>query len=225
MTGKSHQTALIFGSTGLIGRFVLELLTRDARYDRIVIFVRKEIKTHHGKVSQVIFNPDNLETVADQIKGDQAFCCLGTTLKKAGSKEAFLDVDLRLVSAFATHASRNGVPVFSVVSSIGARSDSSNFYLNTKGLMEETLRKLQFEQLVILRPSLLLGIRPEGRWLEDLGKSFFKIFSVLMIGKLRKYKPVHAETVAKAMIWFSNERKNLIIAESDAIASIGSKNQ
>ena len=88
--------------------------------------------------------------------------------------------------------------------------------------MEEALKKMNFGQLVILRPSMLLGLRHESRWAEDAGKSLFKVLSGLMIGKLRKYKPIHAEIVAKAMIVYANEDKNLVVAASDEIQSTGS---
>lgn len=222
MSENKKLTALIFGSTGLTGRFVQEFLLKDERYEQVVIFVRKELKTYHGKIRQVVFNPQNLDETANLIQGDHLFCCLGTTMKKAGSREAFLDVDLRLVVRIAESARSNGVKVFSVVSSVGAHPESANFYLKTKGQMESALRKLNFNQLVILRPSMLLGLRHESRWLEDAGKSIFKVIAGLMIGKLRKYRPIHAEIVAKAMIAYANEDRNLIVAVSDEIQSTGS---
>lgn len=228
MLQNKKLTALIFGSTGLTGRFVQEFLLKDERYDQVVIFVRKEIKTYHGKIRQVVFNPQNLNETTNMIQGDHLFCCLGTTMKKAGSREAFLDIDLRLVVRIAEVARKNGVKVFSVVSSIGADPGSANFYLKTKGQMEEALKKLNFNQLIILRPSMLLGLRHESRLLEDAGKTLFKVLAGIMIGKLRKYRPIHAEIVAKAMIVYANEDRSLIVAESNGIQLTGSahyKNQ
>jgi uncharacterized protein YbjT (DUF2867 family) len=218
-TGK--LTALIFGSTGLTGRFLTELLLKDARYDRIILFVRKESKNYHGKIQQIVFNPDRIEEIKDRITGDQIFCCIGSTIKKAGSKEEFFKIDHHLIVNIAKAAISNGIKVFSVISSIGASSKSSNFYLKTKGLTEDVLQSLDFENLSILRPSMLLGIRSESRPLEEAGKVVFRILGKLMTGKLKKYRPIHAETVARAMIMAANQTLKVNLLESDKIEELG----
>ncbi|MHC1774416.1 MAG: NAD(P)H-binding protein [Lentimicrobium sp.] len=214
-------TALVFGSTGLTGNFLTEFLTKDSRYERIVIFVRKEIKLYHGKIKQVVFNPEKLEEIKHEIVGDQLFCCLGSTIKKAGSKEQFFKIDHHLVINIAKAAISNEIKTYSVISSIGANPKSSNFYLNTKGLTEEVLKSLDFENLNILRPSMLLGIRSESRPLEETGKVVFKALGKLMIGKFRKYRPIHAETVARAMIVSANQNLKVNILESDKLEELG----
>lgn len=221
MEKTSKLSALVFGSTGLTGSFLTELLSKDSQYERVIIFVRKEIKLYHGKIKQVVFNPERIEEIKHEIIGDQLFCCLGSTIKKAGSKEAFFKVDHHLIIDIAKAAKANGIKVFSLISSIGANPKSSNFYLNTKGLTEEVLKSMDFDNLVILRPSMLLGLRSENRPLEETGKVVFKALGKLMIGKLKKYRPIHAETVARAMIKIANQNQRIIILESDKIEETG----
>ncbi len=224
MTTQDKLTAVIFGSTGLTGRFLTELLLKDDRYERLILFVRKESKVFHGKIKQVVFNPDRIEDILPQINGDQLFCCLGTTIKKAGSQEAFYKTDHHLVVDIAKASISNNIPVFTVISSIGANASSSNFYLSTKGNTEEVLKSFGFKTLNILRPSLLLGIRPDSRPLEEASKVIFKALGVLMLGEFKKYKPVHAEAVARAMIISANGNHGLNILESNEIELLGSTN-
>jgi uncharacterized protein YbjT (DUF2867 family) len=225
MEKTSKLTALVFGGTGLTGNFLTEFLTRDSRYDRVIIFVRKEIKLYHGKIKQIVFNPDRIEDIKHEIVGDQVFCCLGSTIKKAGSKEAFFKVDHHMIVDIAKAANANGIKVFSVISSIGANPKSSNFYLNTKGLTEEVLKSIDFDSLNILRPSMLLGLRSENRPMEEAGKVVFKVMGKLMIGKFKKYRPIHAETVARAMIKVANQNQRITILESDKIEETGAISQ
>ena len=221
MEKEGKLTAIIFGGSGLTGRFLTELLLKDTRYDKLILFVRKEIPVYHGKIRQVIFDPDNISEKESEITGNQAFCCIGTTIKKAGSKEVFFKIDHDLIINLAKASLKNGIPVFTVISSIGANTKASNFYLNTKGLMEEKLKSIGFKNLNILRPSMLLGLRSESRKLEETGKVIMKALGFLLIGKLNKYKPVHAETVARAMIKAANLNNNVVILESDNIQQLG----
>jgi uncharacterized protein YbjT (DUF2867 family) len=221
METNRKLTALVFGSSGLTGRFLTELLIKDPRYDKIILFVRKESNNYHGKTQQIVFNPDKIEDIKERIAGDQLFCCLGSTIKKAGSKEDFFKIDHHLVVNIAKASKSNGIKTFSVISSIGASPKSSNFYLNTKGLTEEVLQTLDFENLSILRPSMLLGLRSESRPMEEAGKVVFRVLGKLMTGKLKKYRPIHAETVARAMIVAANQNLKVNILESDKIEDLG----
>jgi uncharacterized protein YbjT (DUF2867 family) len=138
-------------------------------------------------------------------------------MSKAGSKEAFLKVDLNMVVEFAKKAKEAGINRLAVVSSIGASTDSSNFYLHTKGQTEEELKKIGFERLVIVRPSLLLGKRNEKRIGENIGKALYYIFRFLFIGPLRKYRGIKDEDVARAMIVLVEQGQGVVIAESSAL--------
>lgn len=221
MKNNPKLSALIFGGTGLTGRFLTELLIADARYDRITLFVRKEIPTYHGKVVQVLFNPGEPDKIAEMIEGDQVFCCVGTTIKKAGSKDAFFKTDHDLIRNIAAIAHRNKISTFTVISSIGADANSGNFYLRTKGMMEKSLKETGFPNLIILRPSMLLGLRRESRPAEEIGKRISKALGFLFVGRLSKYRPIHAETVARAMIIAASEIPGISIIESDRIETLG----
>ncbi len=219
---ENKLTAIIFGASGLTGKFVLEHLLYDNRYAEIKLFVRKELKVTSGKIKQILYRQDDMESVAQEIKGDHLFCCIGSTIKKAGSRDTFYKIDHDLVERIAKYASANKVASFVVVSSIGADHESRNFYLNTKGKMEESIKTFPFNNLSIVRPSMLLGIRHERRGLEEIGKIFGKLFAPLMVGSMRKYRPVHASTVAKAMIALANKPKGVNIVESDKLEEIAS---
>ncbi|MCB9023213.1 MAG: NAD(P)H-binding protein [Lentimicrobiaceae bacterium] len=225
MAEDRKLTALVFGGTGLTGKFLTELLIADDRYYKIILYVRREVPSYHGKVKQIIFDAERISEIKNEITGDHLFCCIGTTIKKAGSKEAFLNTDHHLIVNIAKAAVSNGIQVFSFISSIGANPASSNFYLNTKGITEDVLKNLGFNQLNILRPSMLLGLRNESRPLEEFGKTLFKIFSFLLIGRMKKYSPVHALTVAKAMITAANDMQGTHVIESDKIEELGNTQQ
>lgn len=216
----SGYKALVFGASGLTGRFVTEHLIQDDRYSNIVLFVREEIPVSSRKIKQVIFNPQQVDSVSGEITGDHLFCCLGTTIKKAGSKQVFYSIDHDLVQKIARIAVANNFKSFIVISSIGANYKSKNFYLNTKGKMEESLKSLKFENLSIVRPSILLGLRHERRMTEEAGKVMMKVIAPFLIGKLSKYRPIHSSTVAKSMIKLANLPNGVHIFESDQLEKL-----
>lgn len=215
------KTAIIIGSTGLTGSHLLKTLLSSDVYDKVISFVRRQTKISHPKLIQHVVDFDNIESYQDYVEGNDMFCCLGTTIKQAGSQEAFEKVDLTYPVEFAKTGAKNGVKQFSIISSIGASPESSNFYLRTKGKCEEQLRKLPFQSISIFRPSLLIGNRKEFRLGEKLGEYVMKIFSVFMVGKLRKYRPVKSKKVANAM--FNIAQQGTVgyhVYESDEIASM-----
>ncbi len=211
------KTAKIIGSTGLVGSKLCSLVAADNRFEKIYAVSRKPPENLTAKVSFVDFDSGNYNIPACV---DFAFCCLGTTMKKAGSREEFLKVDLKMVADFARKCKAAGIERLAVVSSIGANAKSSNFYLQTKGRMEEELKNLEFKRLVIARPSLLLGDRNEKRLGEDIGKTINKLLGFLMVGKIRKYRGIEAEKVAKAMIKLVGEGEGISITESDELERI-----
>ena len=215
------KTALIIGSTGLTGSFLLKILLAGDTYEKVISFVRTGNKTSHPKLIQHIVNFDKPESYQPLIEGNDMFCCLGTTIKKAGSQEAFEKVDFSYPIQFARIAVEKGIKQFFIISSLGANSESSNFYLKTKGKCEEGLRKLPFQSTSIFRPSLLLGNREEFRLGEKIGEYVMKIASIFLIGKLKKYHAIKAKKVAYAM--FKIAQKNTIgyhVYESDEILDI-----
>jgi len=217
MNESNTKTALVFGASGLIGKFLSEQLISDPRYSKVVIFVREKLHVASPSIEQIIFNPEKFDEIENLFNRSHVFCCIGTTRKKAGSNEKFFKIDHDLVERIAQNAARNKAEAFVVVSSVGASADSGNFYLRTKGLMELSIKTFQFSNISIMRPSILLGMRSESRFLENIGKQIGVLTSPLMIGKFRKYKPIHAADVAKAMIIAAFKGKGIFVYESDEI--------
>lgn len=208
------KSSIIIGSTGLIGSKLHEISGNNPDQEKVYIVSRSKPKNISEKSVHIPIDNGNYSI---PLNIDTAYCCLGTTMKKAGSKDAFLKVDLNMVVDFAKRVKEAGVNRMAVVSSIGANPTSSNFYLRTKGQAEEELKKIGFERLVIVRPSLLLGNRTERRLGEDIGKALYSIFRFIFIGPLKKYRGIKDEDVAKAMIVLVQQGEGTIIAESNAL--------
>lgn len=207
------KTALIAGATGLVGSHLLKKLLEDERYDKVIILIRKVIPLEHHKLEQIVFNFDKPEN--DLIKADDVYCCLGTTIGKAGSKKNFEKVDYSYILGIAGSALNNGANQFALVSSSGADKSSRIYYNRVKGKTEEALKQLNYPALLIFRPSMLLGERNEKRPGETFGKVLMNIFSFAIP---LKYKAVDADKVAVAMINASNKNfSGIHIFESDLI--------
>ncbi len=193
------RSALIAGASGLVGSHLLKLLLADPGYAKVVALVRSELRFEHEKLVQnkVDFNRLSETLSCDGI--DDVYCCLGTTMKKAGSKEAFKRVDLDYPKDLA-EAVNKSASHFIVVSALGANPGSSVFYNRVKGDMERAIQKSCIPFVTILRPSLLLGEREEGRPLEAAGIGLMKVAKPLFRGSLRKYAGVSADAVAAAML-------------------------
>lgn len=218
------KTALIIGSTGLIGAQLLEFLLESTVYEKVIVFVKRDSGIQHPKLRQHIIAFDKPETYKELVIGDDFFCTIGTTIKNAKSQDAFRKVDFEYPKAFATIALQNDVKQFFLISSLDALATSTNFYLKTKGEIEDFLKNCSFESTVILRPSLLLGKRKEFRLGEKIGAFFMKIFSFLFIGNLKKYKAIESKDVAKAMFNIAQQNyKGFHIIESDSIQAIANK--
>jgi uncharacterized protein YbjT (DUF2867 family) len=215
------KIAIIAGSTGLVGNALQTQLILDDNFASVISLVRTKTNSNHQKAQTVIVNFNNISDSCAAIVATHAYCCLGTTIKKAGSKDAQYKIDHDYVIAFANQCKQLGVESFSVVSSIGADSKTKNFYLMTKGNMEDDLSKIGFHSLHIFRPSLLLGNRNEFRLGEKIATLCMKIVSPLFVGSLKKYKGIKAETVAKAMIHFSNlSDKGIFVHENNELLDL-----
>jgi uncharacterized protein YbjT (DUF2867 family) len=214
------KTAVVFGGTGLTGSNILKLLEKDRRYGKIIVFARTITEVTGEKTEFIKAGYEDLDDYKGMIKGDVIFCCLGTTMKKAGSRENFRMVDLDYPVKVATLASENKVPAFLVISSVGANPESSNFYLRTKGEMEKSILQLNFSKVAILRPSMLLGKRGEIRIAEEAGKILMVLFGFLLRGKLKKYRAIEASKVAAAMVRLASMPVAGPVYESDQIELI-----
>ena len=207
------KTAIVLGATGLIGKKVTEHLLKNDTYSTVIILVRKPLNINHPKLKQHIFNYDAIDNTL--LKGDDLFCCLGTTIKTAGSKEAFRKVDLDYVVNVAKASKGNGINHFAVISAMGANKNSTVFYNQIKGEMEESIKAIGFNSTYIIRPSLLLGDRKEFRFGELIGK-FFMITLSFLIPK--KYRAIYDVQVAIAMIHFMNQTEHgFFVKENDEL--------
>ncbi len=208
------KTAIIAGATGLTGRELTHLMIEDTRYSKLILLVRTAIEPMHEKIEQVIFNFEQPNTAV--LDAEEIFCCLGTTIKIAGSKDAFYKVDHDFVSLIANAGWKNGVKRFSMISAMGANKNSAVFYNKVKGQAEETVAGVGYDSCYIFRPSLLLGHRNEFRLGEKIAAFLMTSISFALP---KKYKPVEAKQVAKAMLVAMNSGKTGVqIFESDEIA-------
>ena len=188
------------GASGLIGSYLLDQLLNADTVDQIHILVRKKLDKEHPKLIQHIAVYENLEQLRIDEKIDVAFCALGTTLRKAGSKDVQTRIDRDYVIAFANWSKSNGAERIGIVSSLGATAKTSNFYLRLKGEMEQAVINLQLDHTVFVRPSLLLGPRTERRFGEMIGKAIMMVLNPLFFGKAKRYRAVHAQDVAATLI-------------------------
>jgi uncharacterized protein YbjT (DUF2867 family) len=219
--GISSRTAVVLGASGLVGGFCLRALVDDPDYTRVLTFGRRELPAlTRAKVAQRVADLGSL--TADDFRGSQdVFCALGTTIRKAGSQEAFRRVDMELPLRAAEQALKAGAEQFVVVSSVGADPASKNFYLRTKGEMERELAKLPFNAIHILRPSLLIGKREEFRMGEAIGMKIAPVLDLLTFGPLRKYHSMRAEVAGKAMAGAAKSGKaGIFVYEFDPIVSL-----
>lgn len=192
------KTALVIGATGLVGHSLVKKLLNDDRFSKVVVFVRRLSGFSAGNLVQHIIEFDQPEKWQHLVKGDVLFSTLGTTRKKAGSKEAQYKVDHGYQYQFAAAAAENGVKDYVLVSAQGASPDSFFFYNRMKGELERDVKKLRFSRLVILKPGMLDGDRQEHRTGERTTLAAIK--SINKIGLLKSLKPIMDYQVAQAMI-------------------------
>lgn len=192
-------TALVLGATGLVGSELAGQLLKDPAYEQVTALVRRLLPGADPKLRQVTVDYDRLELAKEYFRVDAVFCCLGTTMRTAGSKEAFRRVDLEYPDLAARLARESGVRYFAVVSALGADESSLFFYNRVKGEMERRIRDSGIPSVYVFQPSLLLGDRREHRTGEASAAKLSRSMPFLWSGPLRKYKPVHAKTVAAAM--------------------------
>ena len=214
------KTALIFGSSGLVGKNLLNQIINNSNYSKVKIFVRSSLKISDQKVEIIITDFKDLQKIKNLIIGDDCFFCIGTTKKNSADKNEYRRIELDLPKKIAQISKSNDIKSFIYVSSGFADQKNSGDYLKFKGLVEEELKRLNFSKLGIMRPSFLMGNRKENRVGEKIGIIIFKLLSPLFVGPIKKMKPIHSETVAKAMIQIANEDIQQTIFESNEIADL-----
>jgi len=211
------KTALLFGSSGLVGGHLLNKLIKDTNYSKIKLFVRSDPEISDLKVEIIKTDFNNLQNHKEDIKGDDCFFCIGTTKKNSPNKDEYRRIELDVPKEIAQIAKSNFINSFIFVSALYANPKSSGEYIRFKGLVEEGLKELNFPKLGIMRPSFLIGNRKEKRVGEKIGIFVFKLLSPLLLGPLKKMRPIHTETVAKAMIRAANENLEKNVFESSEI--------
>lgn len=217
----SAKSALIAGATGLTGSELVKVLLDDPAYDKVKVLVRRPLEMEHPKLEQIRADFYQLEKYAAHFDVDDVYCCLGTTIRKAGSQKAFRRVDYDFPVAIAKLAKEAGAKKFLVISAMGADARSNIFYSRVKGQLEEAIKKMEFQALHIFQPSLLLGERNEFRLGEKAASLLAPAFSPLLRGGMKKYKPIEAKQVAKAMCEAAkSDDRGVLIHSSDEIAEM-----
>ena len=218
------RAAIVAGASGLVGENLLRRLLAAGFHERVFAFVRGPINLVHRRLEQRTIDYERIGRMSAFPRADDVFCCLGTTIKKAGSQDAFRRVDVEYVVNLAGVAVRAGASQFLLVSSVGANPASSNFYLRCKGEAEEGVRALPFKGMQIFRPSFLAGYRRESRPGESFGIVAARVAAFAMVGPLGKYRPVRADDVAKAMLAVSREAPaGIHVYEGDAISDLATE--
>ena len=214
------KTALVFGSSGLVGSHLLNGLIHNSNYSKIKIFVRSFSEINDSKIEIIKTDFNNLDKHVEDIKGDECFFCIGTTKKNSPNKFEYRKIELDIPKKIAQIAKSNLVKSFFFVSSGYANPKSSGDYLKFKGLVEEEIKNLNFDKIGIMRPSFLLGKRKVERAGEKFGIMIFKLLTPILIGPFRKMRPIESEKIAKAMIKLANENINQSIFESNEIVEL-----
>lgn len=212
------KKAILAGSTGLVGSELLRLLMDFEEYSEIHLLLRRPLHSKHDKIKEHLINFDELENLSFEYKIDDFYCALGTTMKKAGSKQNFRKVDCDYIVNLGKVAKKLNVEKFLLVSAVGADPKSAIFYSRVKGETEDALKDLNLNGLHIFRPSLIYGERNETRYTEKIGFYALNVLSPIMIGPFKKYRAVSGMQIAKAMLQHAlNEDEKVKIIESDEI--------
>lgn len=223
-----NNSALVIGCTGLVGRALVNVLLENTYYNSIKLVTRKPLNLSNDRIEEIIIEDfDQLGQYSDRLQANDYFCCLGTTMKQAGSKEKFKKVDLDYPLEMARIAKKSEMfRQYLIVTSAGANSNSPLFYNQVKGEVEEKLREMKLPALMIFRPSLLLGDRDEFRLGETLAKGFSAFLSFFMVGLKRRLWSIKASDVANSMFLIArDQRRGLKILSSsdmtDRLKSLG----
>lgn len=220
----SKRTALLLGATGLIGSHCLDLLLADDAYQTVTTLGRRPLDREHAKLTHHVIDLAELNVHRALCSAQDVFCCLGTTMKQAGSKAAFRKVDFEYPYEAARLASEHGSEQYLLISSLGANTRSLFFYSRVKGEVEKAIADLPFRGVYIMRPSLLTGHRTVARAGEKVSEKILKAFSFALKGPFRVYRPIAGRTVAKAMIAVAKQQAGgMTIFDSAQIQAIADR--
>ena len=197
--------ALVLGASGLVGKALVNQLCQDERYSQVTCLVRSPLSKSQyrdplNKIQAIVIDFEELQDYQGYFSVEHVYCCLGTTIKQAGSQSNFRRVDFQFVHVAAQLTRAQRAKSFVWISSVGANAKSRSFYLKVKGELENAiLRMPQLDNAAAVRPSFLLGHRAQKRTAESVGINIVKLLSPIMLGSLAKYRPVSAEQVAHQM--------------------------
>ena len=212
------NSCLVVGGTGLVGKHLITELEASNDFDLVYVLVRKKQFIGTKKTKEIVFDFTEKERLQSLDPVNHVFCCLGTTIKKAGSKEGFRYVDLELPVSFAMWAEQKMVDSYSIVTALGADSSSRIFYNQVKGEVEDEIKKRNIPKIQIFQPSLILGKRTEVRFGEIIWKVLFKCINPLFLGPLKKYRGIRADVIAKGMVnHLKNSQNGISVFESHLI--------
>ncbi|WP_044400927.1 NAD(P)H-binding protein [Lacinutrix sp. Hel_I_90] len=217
------KSAIILGATGLTGGKVLQQLLADARYSKIILFSRSACEISHDKIEEHLIDLFELENYKKDFVADDVFCCIGTTKAKTKDEVLYKKIDYVIPVAAAKLAAENGINNFIVISALGADAESKLFYNRIKGLMENTVLSKNIDTIYVMQPALIGGEREEKRLGEYVAKVLMKLINPFLIGALKKYKSIHPETIASAMVWLANNPYESGRIKSGVIQKISDK--
>lgn len=200
--------AIILGSSGLVGGHLLDLLLQSKKYSHVKVFVRRPLDKKHQKLEQIVTDFSDMKKLEELITADVLFSCLGSTKKKTPDKKDYIFVDKTIPETFIEMAALKGLQQLHLVSAIGADSNSTIFYNQLKGELEDIVKQKQIPSIHIYQPSLIMGNRNEFRLGECIASALFKLLNPLMAGSLKKYRSIAASTIAEAMYQVSLNSRN-----------------
>lgn len=216
------KTAIVLGATGLTGNILLKMLLEDDRYGQVTVFGRNSCNIKHSKLEEYIIDLFELSHYANKFKADEVFCCIGTTKAKTSNKEIYTKIDYGIPVEAAKLCKANEIGTFVVISALGAKKKSKIFYNRIKGKMEVAVLEQQIPNTYILQPSLISGKREEFRLGEYVFNALMSLFKPMFrFGGLKRYKPIAPETIAKCMIWLTNNTYQSGRIESEIIQELG----
>ncbi|MEA1785670.1 NAD(P)H-binding protein [Arenibacter sp. GZD96] len=217
---KVTQTAILLGATGLTGGLLLHKLLKDNSFSKVTVFSRKPLAITHGKLEVHLIDVLQLQEYATIFYADVVYCCIGSTKKKTPDHEVYRAIDYGIPVAAAQLCKKNGIPVFIVVSALGADVKSTIFYSRIKGEMEEKVLAMHIEKTHILQPSLIAGNREERRSVEWISIQMMKLLNYMLVGSLKKYRSISPEVIADCMLWLTKNSFPWSRIASDQIGHI-----
>lgn len=219
-----QKTAIILGATGLTGSVLLKKLILDDRYRKIKVFSRNHLQLKHEKIEEYLIDLFELEKFANLFTADEVYCCIGSTQQKTPDNDTYRMVDFGIPAIAAKLSNRNQINTFQVISAMGANEKSRFFYNRVKGEMEGAILEQKISNTYILQPSLIGGNREESRPFEYAWKKIMNIGDHLLVGKLKKYRIIHPETIVDAMIYLANNQYESGRIPADEIKNIAGRN-